>query len=92
VRRQRVSRGRSQRREIPGRESSGSWDPDVRSRNERSPGAEDKDGMSGQKTPGSVVIRIEQRIIRRCPGVPTENQRCSGRKSSGPGAVRAERT
>jgi len=74
VRRQRVSGGRSQRREIPGLESSGSWDPDVRLRNERSPGAEDKDRTAGQKTPGLEVIRMERRIIRRRPGAATENQ------------------
>ena len=79
-------------REIPGLETSGSWDPDLRRRNERSPGAEDKDRTSGQKTPGSVVIRMERRIIRRRPGAATENQRWSGRKSTGPGAVRAQRT
>ena len=92
MRRQRVSGGRSQWREIPGVESSGSWDPDVRGRNEGSPGAEDKDRTSGQKTPGSLVIRMERRIIRRRPGAATENQRCSGRKSRGPGTVRAQRT
>ena len=64
----------------------------MRRRNEQSPGAEDKDRTSGQKTPGSVVIRMEQRIIRRRPGAATENQRSSGRKSRGPGAVRAQRT
>jgi len=78
-------------REIPGGESSGSWDPNVRCRKERSRGAEIKDGVAGQKTPGSVVIRMERRIIRRRPGAATENQRCSGRKSRGPGAVRAQR-
>jgi len=76
VRRQRVSGGRSQRREIPELESSGSWDPDVRRWNEQSLGAEDKDGTSGQKTPGSVMIRMEGRMSRRRPGAVTENQRC----------------
>ena len=79
MRRQGVSGGRSQRREIPGRESSGSGDPDVRRQNEGSLGAEDKNGTLGQKTPGSVVIKMERRRIRRRPGAPTENQRCSGR-------------
>jgi len=43
MRRQRVSGGRSQRRERPGLESSGSWNHDVRRQNEQSPGVEDKD-------------------------------------------------
>jgi len=92
VRRQRVSGGRSQTREIPGRDRSGSWEPDVRHRNERSLYTEYKDGTSGQKIPGSVVIRMDRRIIRRCPGAATEDQRCSGRKRRRPGTVSAERT
>jgi len=67
----------------------GSWNPDVRRRYERSPGAEDQDRTSGHKMPGSVVIRMERRMIRRAA---TENQRCSGRKSRGPGPVRAQKT
>jgi len=92
VLRQRLSGGRSQRREIPGLESTGSWDPDVRRQNEGTPGAEDKDRTSGQKTPGSMVIWMERWIIKRRPGAATENQRGSGLKSRGPGAVRAQRT
>jgi len=92
VRRLRVSRSRSHRREIPRLESSGSWDPDVRRGNEGSPSVGNKDRTSGQKTPGSVVIRMDRRIIRCHPGAATENQRRSGEKSREPGAVRAART
>ena len=91
VRRQRVSGDRTQRREIPGHDSSGSWDHHVRRRNERSPGEEDKDVTSGEKTPGVVVIKMEQRIIRRRSAAAKENQMWSGRKNRGPGAVRAQR-
>ena len=66
-----VSGGRSQSREIPGRESSGSWDPDVRRQNERSQGGEDKNVTLGQKMPGSVVTRMELQIISCCSGAAT---------------------
>ena len=92
VRRQRVSGGRSQRSEIPGRESSGCGDANVRRRNQRSPCAEDTDRTSGHQTAGSVLIRMERRIIRRRPAAATENQRFPGRKRTGPGGVRAQKT
>ena len=45
-----------------GGESSESWDPHVGRQDEQSPDAEDKDQTSGEKTPGSEVIRTQRQI------------------------------